>query len=44
MQQRIHMQDQVNNKVNEIMRHYKRRPVAQILQVLKQFIRHTSSV
>ncbi len=44
MQQRIHMQDQVNNKVNDIMRHYKRRPVTQILQALKQFIRHTSSV
>ncbi len=40
MQHKIHMHDQVNNKVNEIMRHYKKTPVEQIVQVLKNIIRY----
>ncbi len=42
MQHKIHMHDQVSNKVNEIMRHYKRKPVEQIVYVLKNMIKHPS--
>jgi hypothetical protein len=42
MQHRIHMHDQVNNKVNDIMKHYKKTPVEQIVSVIKHFIRQTS--
>lgn len=42
MQHRIHMHDQVNNKVNDIMKHYKKKPVEQIVSVIKYFIRQTS--
>ena len=42
MQHKIHMHDQVSTKVNEIMRHYKRKPVEQIVYVLKNMIKHPS--
>ncbi len=44
MQHKIHMHDQVNNKVNEIMKHYKKRPVEQIVYVLKNIMRYPSTI
>ena len=41
MIQKIHMHDQVFNKVDEIMRHYKRKPVEDLVQLLKHFIKHS---
>lgn len=38
MQHKIHMHDQVFNKVDDIMKHYKRKPAAQFLQQIKQFM------
>ena len=42
MVHRIHMQDQVYNKVDEIMKHYKRKPVDQLVYFIKQFIKQAS--
>lgn len=44
MPNKIHMHDQVTNKVNEIMCHYKRKPVEQIVFILKNFIKHPSTI
>jgi len=44
MYPKIHMQDQVFNKVDEIMKHYKRTPVEQLLYFIKHFIKHASVV
>jgi hypothetical protein len=41
MIQKIHMHDQVFNKVDDIMRHYKRKPVEDLVQLLKHFIKHS---
>ena len=41
MIQKIHMHDQVFNKVDDIMRHYKRKPVEDLVQFLKHFIKHS---
>ena len=41
MIQKIHMHDQVFNKVDDIMRHYKRKPVEDLVQLLKNFIKHS---
>ncbi len=41
MPQRIHMHDQVFNKVDDIMRHYKKKPVEHWVQRVKHFIKHT---
>jgi hypothetical protein len=43
MQQRIHMQDQVFNKIEDIMNHYKRNPIGGLMRLVKQF-RKLSSV
>jgi hypothetical protein len=40
MAQRIQMHDQVFNKVDDIMRHYKRKPVEYLVQRVKHFIKH----
>lgn len=39
MAQRIHMQDQVNNKVDDIMSHYKNQTINDLMQLLKYFIK-----
>ncbi len=44
MSQKIHMQDQVVNKVEDIMNHYKRNPVGSLMRLLKQFIKQTSVI
>ena len=44
MSQKIHMQDQVVNKVEDIMNHYKRTPVGSLMRLLKQFIKQTSVI
>lgn len=44
MPHKIHMHDQVTNKVNDIMRHYKRKPVEQFVYILKNFIKHPSVI
>ena len=41
MLQRTHMHDQVFNKIEDIMNHYKRKPVDNIIQIVKQFIKHS---
>jgi hypothetical protein len=37
MQQKIHMHDQVFNKVEDIMNHYKRNPIGGFVRILKLF-------
>jgi hypothetical protein len=44
MQQRIHMHDQVFNKVEGIMNHYKRKPIEDLIRLLKQFMKQTSVI
>jgi hypothetical protein len=44
MQQRIHMQDQVFNKIEDIMNHYKRNPMAGLMRLLKQFMKQSSVI
>jgi len=39
MVQRIHMHDQVNNKVDDIMSHYKNHTINDLMQLLKYFIK-----
>ena len=39
MQHKIHMHDQVRNKVEDIMNHYKRRPMSDFMRVVKQLVR-----
>ncbi|MEY3190000.1 MAG: hypothetical protein RIS10_117 [Pseudomonadota bacterium] len=41
MQQRIHMHDQVFNKVDDIMKHYKKKPVENLVLLFKHFIKHS---
>jgi len=41
MQQKIHMHDQVFNKVEGIMNHYKRKPVEGLMRLLKQFMKQS---
>jgi hypothetical protein len=36
MQQKIHMHDQVLNKIDDIMNHYKRKPIEEFMELLKQ--------
>ena len=42
MQHKIHMHDQMLNKVDDIMKHYKKTPVEQLLYLIKHFIKHAS--
>ncbi len=39
MNQKIHMHDQVFNKVEDIMNHYKRNPLSDLMRILKQFMK-----
>jgi hypothetical protein len=39
MQQKIHMQDQVFNKIEDIMNHYKKKSGKRLIQLLKQLIK-----
>jgi hypothetical protein len=41
MPQKIHMHDQVFNKVDDIMKHYKKKPVEHLVKRVKRFIKHT---
>ena len=41
MQQKIHMHDQVFNKVEDIMNHYKRKPIEGLMRLLKQFMKQS---
>ncbi len=42
MPQKIHMHDQVSNKVEAIMTHYKRRPMSSLMQFFSQWVKQTS--
>ena len=44
MQQKIHMHDQIFNKVEGIMNHYKRKPIKGLIRLLKQLIKQTSVI
>ena len=44
MQQKIHMHDQVFNKVEGIMNHYNRTPIEGLIRILKQFMKKASAV
>ncbi len=39
MQQKIHMQDQVFNKIEDIMNHYKKKSGGGLIRLLKQLIK-----
>jgi hypothetical protein len=41
MKQKIHMHDQVLNKVEDIMNHYKISPISELLRILKQFMKQS---
>jgi hypothetical protein len=41
MHTKIHMQDQVINKVDDIMTHYKKKPTGHLMQRLKHFIKQS---
>jgi hypothetical protein len=44
MQRKIHMHDQVFNKVEGIMNHYKRKPIGDLMRLLKQFMKQSSVI
>lgn len=44
MPQRLHMQDQVVNKVEEIMSHYKTSQINDVLDLIKRFIKKIASI
>lgn len=44
MQRKIHMHDQVYNKVDGIMNHYKRKPMNGFMRKLKRLIRQTAII
>ena len=44
MKRQIHMHDQVFNKVEDIMNHYKRNPIGDLMRILKQFIKQSSMI
>jgi hypothetical protein len=41
MPQKIHMHDQVYNKVEDIMNHYKSKPIDGLIRLLKQFMKQS---
>jgi hypothetical protein len=44
MQRKVHMHDQVYNKVDGIMNHYKRKPMNGFMRKLKRLIRQTAII
>lgn len=44
MNQKIHMHDQVFNKVEDIMNHYRRSPIDGLMRILKQLIKQSSMI
>jgi len=44
MKRKIHMHDQVFNKVEGIMNHYKRNPIDDLMRILKQFMKQSSVI
>ena len=44
MQRKIHMHDQVFNKVEGIMNHYKRKPAWGLMRLLKLFMKPSSVI
>ena len=44
MKRKIHMHDQVFNKVEDIMNHYKRNPIDGLMRILKQFMKQSSMI
>jgi len=44
MKRKIHMHDQVLNKVEDIMNHYKRNPIDGLMRILKQFMKQSSMI
>ena len=44
MQQKIHMHDQVFNKIDDIMNHYKRKPIGGFMELLKNLMKKTSII
>ncbi len=44
MKQKIHMHDQVFNKVEDIMNHYKRNPINGLIRMVKQLMKQASII
>jgi hypothetical protein len=44
MPQRLHMHDQVVNKVEDIMKHYKTSQINDVLVLIKRFIKKIASI
>ena len=44
MQQKVHMHDQVLNKIDGIMNHYKRKPIGGFMELLKNLMKKTSII
>ncbi|MCX7098520.1 MAG: hypothetical protein NTV43_11530 [Methylococcales bacterium] len=44
MQRKIHMHDQVFNKVEDIMNHYKRNPLEDLVRIFKQLMKQASVI
>ncbi|MFZ2449088.1 MAG: hypothetical protein WAW36_01020 [Methylovulum miyakonense] len=44
MQRKIHMHDQVYNKVDGIMNHYKRKPMEGFMRKLKRIIKQSAII
>jgi hypothetical protein len=44
MKQKTHMHDQVFNKVEDIMNHYKRNPIDAFIRIVKQLMKQSSVI
>jgi len=44
MKQKIHMHDQVFNKVEDIMNHYKRNPINGLIRMVKLLMKQASTI
>ncbi len=44
MPQKIHMHDQVYNKVEDIMNHYKSNPIGDLVRLFKQLMGKSSAI
>jgi hypothetical protein len=44
MKQKIHMHDQVFNKVEDIMNHYKRNPINGLIRMVKHLMKQASTI
>ncbi|MCX7084012.1 MAG: hypothetical protein NTY69_00585 [Methylococcales bacterium] len=44
MPHKVHMRDQVVNKVNDIMNAYKKKPCEQLRNFIRHFFQHTAPI